>query len=72
MILSHLKNFFILIRWFHSLLALLPFVAIYVTVQHYKLTEQSCNIANAEFVLLCLGVELLMAAGFILNDICDN
>src|SRR5688572_14030864 len=72
-LLQKLKNFLILIRWFHELLGLFPFVVLYFIIQHNL--EQSGgghSLSTTDFFILCIGVQLLMIAGFILNDIVDR
>ncbi len=67
------KSFFKLIRWFHELLAVLPFVALYLIIDYYaRKSGLYCELSGFNFVLLCICVQLLIAAGCILNDIMDR
>jgi 4-hydroxybenzoate polyprenyltransferase len=68
-----LKHFLKLIRWFHELLAILPFVALYLIIDHYsQKTGQACDLSGFNFFILCICVQLLIAAGCIHNDIRDR
>ena len=70
---NNLKYFLKLIRWFHELLGILPFTALYFVIKYYSEDKGiSCNLSGFNFVLLCIGVQLLMISGFILNDIVDR
>lgn len=70
--LSHIKEFLKLVRWFHELLAILPFVALYFIINYFiNQSGQSCNLSAVNFIVLCFCVQLLLAAGCILNDIMD-
>jgi 4-hydroxybenzoate polyprenyltransferase len=69
----HLKIFFKLVRWFHELLAILPFVGLYFIINYYATKNGlSSTLAGADFFLLCICVQLLIAAGCVLNDIMDR
>lgn len=68
---SKVINFLKLIRWFHALLGILPFVALYGAVYNAA-HNTNCNLSIPNFITLCLAVELLMMTGFILNDIIDR
>jgi 4-hydroxybenzoate polyprenyltransferase len=71
--LNTLKDFFKLIRWFHELLVILPFVALYGIINYYSIKSGSlCELSGFNFIILCIGVQLLLAAGCILNDIMDR
>lgn len=73
MILNNLKNFFILIRWFHELLAIFPFVTLYFILDYYSQKSRlPCDLSGFNFFILCICVQLLIAAGCILNDIMDR
>ncbi len=70
--LENLKSFFKLIRWFHELLAILPFLGLYLVIDYY--TQKSglvCNLSGFNFIILCFCVQLLIAVGCVLNDIMD-
>lgn len=66
-------GFLKLIRWFHELLGLFPFIALFLII-NYNLKQSgiSCNLSIGNFIILCVGVQLLMISGFILNDIVDR
>jgi len=73
MILERLKYFFKLVRWFHELLAILPFVGLYFIIDYYaQKSGQICSFSGFNFFILCVCVQLLIAAGCILNDIMDR
>lgn len=73
MILNNLINFLRLIRWFHELLAILPFVMLYAVINYYaQKNGLYCNLSGTDFFLLCLCVQLLIASGCIFNDIMDS
>ncbi len=73
MIFESLKNFFKLVRWFHELLAILPFVGLYFIIDYYNQKNgQPCDLSGVNFFILCICVQLLIAAGCILNDIMDR
>jgi 4-hydroxybenzoate polyprenyltransferase len=68
-----LKNYFKLVRWFHELLAVLPFMGLYFTIAYYvEKNGVSCDLSGINFLVLCICVQLLIAAGCILNDIMDK
>lgn len=70
---SKVKYFFVLIRWFHELLGLFPFITLFYVI-NLGLSSNGFNlqISSNEFIVLCLGVQSLMIPGFILNDIMDH
>ena len=73
MILEQLKNFFKLIRWFHELLAILPFVGLYFVIEYYvQKAGLTCDLSGFNFIILCICVQFLIATGCILNDIMDK
>ena len=68
-----IKNILKLVRWFHELLAILPFIGLYLTINYSsKQANISCQLSGFHFVLLCICVQLLIAAGCILNDMMDK
>jgi 4-hydroxybenzoate polyprenyltransferase len=68
-----MKNFFSLIRWWHELLAILPFGALFFIIKLRLFQKNiSCNLSLTNFVIICFCVQLLMASGFIFNDIIDR
>jgi 4-hydroxybenzoate polyprenyltransferase len=65
--------FFKLLRWFHELLAILPFLALFLVIRYYADKNGiTCNLSAFNFVLVCLCVQLLIATGCVLNDIMDR
>lgn len=71
--LIQLKSFFKLIRWFHELLVVLPFLALFLVINYFaNATNSTCELSGFNFALLCLCVQLLLAAGCVLNDIKDR
>lgn len=72
-LLGHIRSFLILIRWFHELLGLFPFLILYFIIHHkLQLIGKEEMLPAGKFFVLCTGVQLLMMAGFILNDIMDR
>lgn len=62
-----------LIRWFHEVVALIPFIALFLTLNYFVSIENvDCNISAIDFIVLCICVQLLIATGCILNDIMDR
>lgn len=62
-----------LMRWFHELLAVFPFIALFLVIKHFESNAGiNCALNPYHFVLLCLCVQLLIAAGCVLNDIMDR
>ncbi|PBQ34662.1 hypothetical protein CNR22_23760 [Sphingobacteriaceae bacterium] len=73
MILEKIKGFFKLVRWFHELVALIPFVGLYLVIKHFiSITGQSCDLSLLNFSILCFAVQLLIATGCVHNDIRDR
>lgn len=71
--LLYIKSFLKLMRWFHELLAILPFLGLFLIVDHYaKKSGASCSLSGFHFIILCFCVQLLIAAGMVLNDIMDR
>ncbi|MBL4735618.1 MAG: UbiA family prenyltransferase [Flavobacteriales bacterium] len=68
-----LIGFLKLIRYFHALLGLLPFIALFLVIEH-QMGENSidCELNALHFIAVCIGVELLMMTGMALNDIVDR
>jgi 4-hydroxybenzoate polyprenyltransferase len=68
-----IKAFFKLIRWFHELLAIIPFLGLYFVV-NYFLARNNCpfRLSGWDFFCICICVQLLVAAGCIMNDIMDR
>lgn len=68
-----IKAFLKLIRWFHELVAILPFVGLYGTIEFFSQQSNSnCTPSVFNFAILCICVQLLIAAGCVLNDIVDR
>jgi 4-hydroxybenzoate polyprenyltransferase len=63
----HIGNFLKLIRWFHGLLALFPFITLYIIIESSEKYTQ-VEVSGFDFTLICICVQLLMAIGFIWND----
>ncbi len=62
-----------LMRWFHELAAIIPFVGLYFMI-HFFGNQKGINVVLpiTDFVLLCIGVQLLLAIGCVINDIMDR
>jgi 4-hydroxybenzoate polyprenyltransferase len=69
----YIKSFLKLVRWFHELVVILPFAALYVVIR-YSMSKEglSCELSALHFIVLCFAVQLLIAAGCVLNDIMDR
>lgn len=68
-----LKAVLKLVRWFHELAIIVPFAALYLVIDHYsKKCNSDCTPSFTDFLLLCFCVQLLVAAGCVLNDIVDR
>lgn len=62
-----------LMRWFHELVAIIPFVSLYLVISYFAQQNNILNVSPfSDFILLCLAVQLLIAAGCVLNDIMDQ
>ena len=73
MIISKLKALFKLMRWFHEVAVMLPFVTLYIVINYFSVLNNSfCELPFYQFVILCFCVQLLIAAGCVLNDIVDR
>ncbi|OFZ16694.1 MAG: hypothetical protein A3D92_03525 [Bacteroidetes bacterium RIFCSPHIGHO2_02_FULL_44_7] len=68
---KRIVHFLILIRWFHELLALFPFVSISILLFLIHGEYPECAIPTFNFVVVAAGVLALMIPGFILNDLID-
>lgn len=61
-----------LIRWFHVVLAIMPFTGIYFVISYFQIKYKiDCLISLFDFAVICFGVQLLIAIGCVLNDIMD-
>ena len=68
-----IKAFFKLVRWFHELVAVLPFLGLYFIIDYYsRQSNTGCPLSGFNFALLCFCVQTLIAAGCVLNDIVDR
>ncbi len=73
MILVKLKAIFKLMRWFHEVAVMLPFVSLYLVINYFAEQNSSlCVLPLHQFVILCFCIQLLIAAGCVLNDIVDR
>lgn len=71
--LKFVKEVLKLVRWFHELLAILPFIALYIVIDYFnQQSGEPCELSPFNFIILCIAVQLLLAAGCILNDIMDR
>ncbi len=67
------KAFFKLVRWFHEVVVILPFLGLYFIIDYYsRQSNVSCTLSGFNFTILCLCVQTLIAAGCVLNDIVDR
>ncbi len=64
--------FFKLVRWFHELAVILPFLGLYFTINFYAQKNGVGSLPVVDFMILCLCVQALIAAGCVLNDIVDR
>lgn len=65
-----LKALFILMRWFHELVVMIPFIALYLSTCYLGKFKMESSLSG--FILLCFVIQLLIAAGCVLNDIRDR
>lgn len=66
-------GFFKLVRWFHEVVVVLPFLGLYLIIDYYSRQSSSgCTPSGFNFALLCICVQTLIAAGCVLNDIVDR
>jgi len=71
--LENLKSFFKLVRWFHELLAILPFLGLFFVIDYFaRKCGTACHLSGFNFTILCFCVQLLIATGCVLNDIMDR
>lgn len=65
--------FFKLVRWFHEVVVILPFLTLYLVINYYSFKSNIiCNNSGFNFFILCVTVQTLIAAGCVLNDIVDR
>jgi 4-hydroxybenzoate polyprenyltransferase len=68
-----IKAFLKLVRWFHEVAVVLPFMGLYLIIDYYaKQNHIDCKLSVINFALLCFCVQSLIAAGCVLNDIVDR
>ena len=69
---SKVYGFLKLVRWFHLVVAILPFLVLYTVIQAL-VTSHEIPVVNPaiDLVMLCLGVQLLIAIGCVHNDLED-
>src|SRR4051812_36468318 len=73
MAVEKLKAFFKLVRWFHELVAIIPFIGLYFVTEYFiKKAGFTCDLSGFDFIILCFCVQLLIAAGCVCNDIMDR
>ncbi len=61
-----------LMRWFHEVVVIIPFVGLFsIVYYHAKTINLSDQLNIVDFALLCFCVQLLIAAGCVLNDLMD-
>lgn len=65
-----IKATFTLMRWFHELVVMIPFIALYSTSWHFANGQLHTSFFG--MILLCFTVQLLIASGCVLNDIRDK
>lgn len=68
--LTKIKATFTLMRWFHELVVMIPFIALYLST--YYFAESKIQTPLPGILLLCFTIQLLIAAGCVLNDIRDK
>lgn len=70
---ANIKALLKLMRWFHELAVLLPFVSLYIVIKYFAVKNNiHCSLPITDFMALCFCVQLLLAAGCVLNDIVDR
>ncbi|WP_169312050.1 UbiA family prenyltransferase [Fluviicola taffensis] len=57
-------------RWFHELVVMIPFIALYLSTYYFG--ESHIQTPLSGILLLCFTIQLLIAAGCVLNDIRDK
>lgn len=67
---TKLKATFTLMRWFHELVVMIPFIALYSSTWYFA--DGHIQTTLGGIMLLCFTVQLLIAAGCVLNDIRDR
>lgn len=68
-----IKAFLKLVRWFHEVAVIIPFLGLYLIIDYYsRQSNVACGLSSFNFFILCLCVQTLIAAGCVLNDIVDR
>jgi 4-hydroxybenzoate polyprenyltransferase len=67
-----IKVFFKLVRWFHELAVILPFLGLYFVINYHARAHGVAGLPALDFCILCLCVQTLIAVGCVLNDIVDR
>ncbi|MFO0322991.1 MAG: geranylgeranylglycerol-phosphate geranylgeranyltransferase [Bacteroidota bacterium] len=71
--LEKIKAFLKLVRWFHEVAVIIPFLGLYLIIDYYsRQNNVGCALSGFNFFLLCFCVQTLIAAGCVLNDILDR
>ena len=71
--LTQIKAFLKLVRWFHEVVVMVPFLGLYYVIDYYaRQSNVECNLSGLNVALLCFCVQTLIAAGCVLNDIVDR
>lgn len=69
---TRIVAFLKLIRWFHEIVAILPFVTLFFTINYFVKKEHlPYELDGYQFALICVCVQFLIATGCILNDLMD-
>jgi 4-hydroxybenzoate polyprenyltransferase len=67
-----IKAFFKLVRWFHELAVILPFLSLYFVINFFAHKNDIESLPAFDFIVLCLCVQTIIAAGCVLNDVVDR
>lgn len=71
--LEKIKAFLKLVRWFHEVVVILPFLGLYLIIDYFsQKSNLGCTLSGFNFALICFCVQTLIAAGCVLNDIVDR
>ncbi|MGV3609480.1 MAG: UbiA family prenyltransferase [Fluviicola sp.] len=68
--LTKIKATLTLMRWFHEVVVMIPFVALYLCTYYFAKSQMQTSFWG--IILLCFTVQLLIAAGCVMNDIRDK
>jgi 4-hydroxybenzoate polyprenyltransferase len=70
---ENIKSFFKLVRWFHELVVIIPFLGLFLVIDYYnRKSSSACELSSFNFSILCFCVQLQIAGGCVLNDIMDR